>query len=49
VERLATAIQEAASDKGVRSRVAALSKKIRAEDGTARAVDILHRHLHIAE
>ncbi len=49
VERLATAIQTAIGDKGVRSRVAALSKKIRAEDGTARAVDILHRHLHIAE
>jgi len=49
VERLAIAIQTAIGDKGMRSRVAALSKKIRAENGTARAVDIMHRHLHIAE
>ena len=43
VERLAAAIKIATSDEAIRSRVAALSARIRAEDGVARAVEILQR------
>jgi sterol 3beta-glucosyltransferase len=44
-ERLATAICCATSDAGMRDRVAALSRRIQAEDGVARAVDAFHQYL----
>jgi hypothetical protein len=39
-ERLAAAIQAAVSDTGMRERAARLGRRIRAEDGVARAVEI---------
>lgn len=42
-EKLAEAIQAAVSDLALRARAAALGNKIRAEDGLARAVDIIER------
>jgi UDP:flavonoid glycosyltransferase YjiC (YdhE family) len=44
-ERLAAAITTALADKDMRARAAALGEKIRAEDGVARAVEIIERHL----
>lgn len=46
-ERLAAAISTAISDKGIRTRASALSERIRAEDGTEQAVEVLERYLHI--
>jgi UDP:flavonoid glycosyltransferase YjiC (YdhE family) len=43
-EKLAVAIQTAVSDTALRARAAALGEKIRAEDGLARAVEIIERH-----
>jgi sterol 3beta-glucosyltransferase len=45
VERLADAISTAAGDASMRARAAALGEYIRAEDGVARAVEILERYL----
>jgi sterol 3beta-glucosyltransferase len=44
-QRLAQAIQIATRDEALRKRVKAMSTRIRAEDGVARAVEIVHRHL----
>ena len=43
-ERLAQAIDTAVNDAALRARAAALGEKIRAEDGVARAVEIIERH-----
>jgi UDP:flavonoid glycosyltransferase YjiC (YdhE family) len=43
-EKLAQAIQTAVTDQALRARAAALGEKIRAEDGVARAVEIIERH-----
>jgi len=43
-EKLAEAIQTAVSDSAMRARAAALGEKIRAENGVARAVEIIERH-----
>lgn len=43
-EKLAEAIQAAVHDSALRERAAALGEKIRAEDGIARAVEIIERH-----
>jgi sterol 3beta-glucosyltransferase len=43
-ENLATALRVATTDAGMRERAAALGKRIRAEDGVARAVATLERH-----
>ncbi|HLI09699.1 MAG TPA: glycosyltransferase [Ktedonobacteraceae bacterium] len=45
VEQLANAIQIATSDEALRQRVKAMSERIRAEDGVARAVEVVNRHL----
>jgi UDP:flavonoid glycosyltransferase YjiC (YdhE family) len=45
VERLATAIQIVTGDTGMRARAAALGERIRAEDGVARAVELIQRDL----
>jgi sterol 3beta-glucosyltransferase len=45
VERLTDAIRIAVTDTGTRERAAALGERIRAEDGVARAVEALERHL----
>ena len=47
VERLAAAITVATSDQEMQRQAAALGCRIRAEDGVARAVEILHRHLAV--
>jgi UDP:flavonoid glycosyltransferase YjiC (YdhE family) len=43
-ERLARAIQAAVTDEGMRARAAALGRRLRAEDGVARAVEVFHHH-----
>ncbi len=43
-DRLAAAMHTAANDPALRARAAALGEKIRAEDGVARAVEIIERH-----
>lgn len=43
-EKLAAAICVAVSDSALRARAAALGERIRAEDGVARAVEIIERH-----
>ena len=43
-EKLAEAIQIAVTDSTLRARAAALGEKTRAEDGVARAVEIIERH-----
>lgn len=43
-EMLAEAIHSATTDAALRARAAALGEKIRAEDGVARAVEIIERH-----
>jgi UDP:flavonoid glycosyltransferase YjiC (YdhE family) len=43
-EALAAAIQTAVHDSGMRARAAALGGAIRAENGLARAVEIIERH-----
>lgn len=43
-EKLAEAIRTAVNDSAMRARAAALGKKIRAENGIARAVEIIERH-----
>ena len=43
-EKLAAAINTAVNDSAMRARAAALGEKIRAEDGVARAVEIIERH-----
>jgi sterol 3beta-glucosyltransferase len=43
-EGLAAAIQAAVHDPGLRSRAASLGEKIRAENGAARAVEVIERH-----
>ena len=43
-EKLAEAIHMAVTDSGLRARAAALGEKVRAEDGVARAVEIIERH-----
>ncbi len=45
VERLVAAIRIAISDTTMRSRAAAMGKRIQAEDGVARAVEAFHKHL----
>jgi sterol 3beta-glucosyltransferase len=45
VERLAQAINIALNDKGMQSRAAAIGERIRAEDGTSRAVDIIGHYI----
>lgn len=44
-ERLAAAITAAVTDREMRARAAALGEKIRAEDGVARAVEIIRRQI----
>ena len=44
-EKLAKAIQTSVSDSAMRARAAALGEKIRAENGVARAVEIIERHV----
>jgi UDP:flavonoid glycosyltransferase YjiC (YdhE family) len=43
-EKLAEAINSAVNDSAMRVRAAALGAKIRAENGVARAVEIIERH-----
>jgi len=43
-EKLAKVIQAAVHDSALRARAAALGQKIRAEDGVARAVELIERH-----
>lgn len=43
-ERLAEAIDTAVNDSALRTRAAALGEKIRAENGIARAVEVIERH-----
>jgi sterol 3beta-glucosyltransferase len=43
-EKLAEAMQAAVNDSGLRARAATFGQKIRAEDGIARAVEIIERH-----
>lgn len=43
-EKLAEALHTTVTDSTLRARAAALGEKIRAEDGVARAVDIIERH-----
>ena len=45
VERLAAAIRAAATDEAMRQRAADLGARLRAEDGVARAVEIVERYL----
>lgn len=45
VEKLVVAIQTAINDTTMRSRAAAMGKRIQAEDGVARAVEAFHKHL----
>jgi UDP:flavonoid glycosyltransferase YjiC (YdhE family) len=45
-EKLAAAINIAVNDSALRQRAAALGEKIRAENGVARAVEIIERHAH---
>jgi UDP:flavonoid glycosyltransferase YjiC (YdhE family) len=44
-EKLAEAMQTAVVDSALRARAAALGEKIRAEEGVARAVEIIARHV----
>jgi UDP:flavonoid glycosyltransferase YjiC (YdhE family) len=46
-EKLAAAINAAVNDASLRARAAALGEKIRAEDGVARAVEIIERHASV--
>jgi sterol 3beta-glucosyltransferase len=48
VERLSQALSEATMDEGMRDRAGELGERIRAEDGVAKAVDIIHRYLSSA-
>jgi sterol 3beta-glucosyltransferase len=43
-DQLAQAIDAAVSDRALRARAAAIGEKIRAEDGIARAVELIERH-----
>jgi UDP:flavonoid glycosyltransferase YjiC (YdhE family) len=43
-DRLAEAIERALSDEDMRARAGALGQRIRAEDGVARAVEIIREH-----
>jgi len=43
-ENLASSIRTAVNDSALRARAAALSEKIRAEDGVARAVEVIEHH-----
>jgi len=45
IDRLAVAIMKAVSDKEIQMRAAMLGKKIRAEDGVNRAVEVINRHI----
>ncbi|MDM9379446.1 glycosyltransferase [Chlorogloeopsis sp. ULAP01] len=45
VKRLAAAIETAVSDQNMQTRVAALSKKVQAENGVQRAVEVFHKYL----
>ena len=45
VERLAAAIERAVTDEAMRERAARLGERIRGEDGVARAVDAVERHV----
>ena len=49
VERLARAIGIAVADRSMRSRAALLSERIRAENGVARAVEVLERSHHVTD
>jgi UDP:flavonoid glycosyltransferase YjiC (YdhE family) len=42
-ERLANAIQQAVTDKGMHERAASLGKKIQAENGIARAAEVIQK------
>lgn len=48
-ERLAEAIRAVAADPGMRDRAGALGQRIRAEDGVARAVEVIGRHVRALE
>jgi sterol 3beta-glucosyltransferase len=48
-ERLAAAIRAATSDGEMRARAADLGRRIRAEDGVTRAVEIIQRHLGLSQ
>jgi sterol 3beta-glucosyltransferase len=43
-EKLARAINDAVNDSGMRAKAAALGENIRAENGAARAVEVIERH-----
>jgi UDP:flavonoid glycosyltransferase YjiC (YdhE family) len=43
-EKLAEAIRMAVTDSTLRARAAAMGEKIRAEDGVARAIEVIDRH-----
>jgi UDP:flavonoid glycosyltransferase YjiC (YdhE family) len=43
-EKLASAIHAAVNDSALRARAVALGEKVRAEDGVARAVEVIERH-----
>jgi sterol 3beta-glucosyltransferase len=45
VDRLANAIETVMSDRQMQERATQLGQKIRAEDGVARAIEIIHQHL----
>ena len=49
VERLASAIRAATTDKALRRRAADLGASLRAEDGVARAVEIVERYLGLPQ
>ena len=49
MERLAAAIQAAVSDPAMRVRAAALGRRIQAEDGVSRAVQVIQSHPALAQ
>jgi sterol 3beta-glucosyltransferase len=49
VDRLAAAIHTAVSDPALRARAAALGRRVQAEDGVSRAVQVVQQHLTLAQ
>ena len=46
IERLADAMTEAVTNSGIRQGAAELGRKIRAEDGIANAIEVIHQVIH---
>ena len=46
IKRLADAMTEAVTNSGIRQRAAELGRKIRAEDGIANAIEVIHQVIH---